>query len=166
MIPDLITRLDRWLMSNRPTYHQQLLPGVSSDELNRVEDRFGVQLPIAFRLLYKWRNGQSLNRSQSLEMNWQWMTLDSIVDTKIMLDSMIASDFESPDWWRREWLPFLQNRDGDLTVIDFLGFDGGRPRQILTFWHDESIRPVLYDSLDQWLTELIESMETDTLEVF
>jgi len=165
MVPEMIARLDRWLATNRPEYYARLQPGVTGDQLNEFEDRFGVRLPIAYRLLYKWRNGQEAMCSSPLEMNWMFSSLEDVADTKGMLDRMIGADFESPEWWRREWVPFLANGGGDHMVVDLLGIDGGRSRQVITFWHDEPDRGIRFPHMEAWLRDLVETMESGELEL-
>jgi cell wall assembly regulator SMI1 len=165
MVPELIARMDRWLAANRPEYYARLQPGVAGQQLDAFEDRFGVRLPIAFRLLYKWRNGQENSCYASLEMNWMFSPLESVASTKELCDGMIGADFDTPEWWRREWVPFLENGGGDHQVVDLLGIDGGRRGQVVTFWHDDSDRPIRATSLEAWLRDLVEEMENGTLEV-
>ena len=165
MVPELLARIDRWLSTSRPDYYARLQPGVTAAQLDQFEERFSVRLPVAFRLLYKWRNGQEPTYFRSIQMNWMLMPLEDIADTKGMLDGMIGSDFASSDWWRREWVPFLHNGGGDRLVVDLGGFDGGQPRQLLTFWHDDPDRPVSYPNLEAWLTDLADSMEDGSLEL-
>jgi cell wall assembly regulator SMI1 len=64
VVPDLIDRTDRSLRANRPDYYARLRPGVVDARLDEFERRFGVTLPEAFRLLYKWKDGQDATFSQ------------------------------------------------------------------------------------------------------
>lgn len=163
MILDLLARLERWLGASRPEYFATLRPGVSADQLDEVERRFGLRLPEAFRQLYQWRDGQ--DGYDSLQHNRMLMPLENAVSAKEMLDDMIGADFEAPEWWRREWIPFLENGAGDHLVVDFLGIDGGQPGQIVAFWHDWENRSVKHPSFEAWLRDLVESMENGTLKV-
>jgi cell wall assembly regulator SMI1 len=165
MVPELIARLDRWLAANRPEYYARLQPGVTDAQLDAFEDRFRVRLPVAFRLLFKWRNGQDDGCYDPLETYWMFSSLESVAGTKEMCDGMIGWDFDTPEWWRREWVPFLADYGGDHKVVDLLGIAGGRPGQVVTFIHDDSDRPVEFPSLEAWLTDLVEAMEGGTLEV-
>lgn len=163
MVPELITRLDRWLVTNRPEYYAQLRPGVTDVELDSVEARFGLSLPVSFRHLYQWRDGQ--DGYDSIQHNRMFMPLESVISTKELNDGFIGNDFPTLEWWRREWVPFLENGAGDCLVIDLLGINGGRPGQVVTFWHDWDNRAVEFPSLDAWLQDLVESMESGELEL-
>jgi cell wall assembly regulator SMI1 len=165
MVADLIERMDRWLAANRSEYYAQLQRGVSDNTLDDFENRFGLKMPEAFRLLYQWRNGQRADRFDSFQDNRMFASLEDIVETKEMLDAMIGADFDDPTWWRRGWVPFLANGAGDHLCVDLTAENGGRPGQIITFWHDWEDRSVKYDSFAAWLEALVESMEDGTLEL-
>jgi uncharacterized protein (TIGR02996 family) len=161
----LLARMDRWLAANRPDYYACLQPGVSARALNEFEERFGLTLPRSFRGLYRWRNGQPRDCFESLQDNRMFSSLEDIAETKEMLDGMIGNDFEDPEWWRRSWVPFLANGGGDHLCLDLAAEDGGEPGQLIAFWHDWEDRSVKYESLDDWLHALVESMEDGTSEL-
>jgi cell wall assembly regulator SMI1 len=165
MVEALIGRLDRWLAANRPDYYAHLVPGVADAQLDAFEARFGLGLPAAFRHLYRWRNGHDQRDSESLVYNLMFSSLEDIARTKELLDGMIGSDFEDPRWWRRGWVPFLENGSGDHLCVDLSAEDGGTPGQVRMFYHDWDHRPIRYTSLEVWLTNLVEAMEGGTLEV-
>jgi cell wall assembly regulator SMI1 len=159
----LIERLEKWLRANRADYYSQLQAGTSNQELDAFETKFNLRLPADFRELYQWRNGQS--GYASLQLNRMFSPLEDIASTKEMLDGMIGTDFDSPEWWRLGWVPFLANGGGDHLCIDLTAEDGGGPGQLRAFWHADEDRPVEYPNLEAWLTELVESMENGSLEI-
>lgn len=161
----LIQRLDRWLAANRPEYSARLRPGVTDARLDEFESRFALTLPDAFRQLYRWRNGYDMTRSESLVENLMFSSLEDIAGQKELLDGMIDTDFDDPRWWRRSWVPFLENGAGDHLCVDLVAEEGGTPGQVLMFYHDWERRPVRASSLEAWLTGLVESMENGTLKV-
>lgn len=163
MVSELIARLDRCLATTRTEYFAHLQPGVTTDQLDRFETRFNLRLPIEFRLMYEWKNGQESANYQSLYMNWIFPPLEDIASTKEMLDEMIETDFDSPDWWRREWIPFLDNGGGDRLVLDLGSLGSHQPRPLITFWHDSPKRNICYASMEVWLKDLVESMENGSL---
>jgi cell wall assembly regulator SMI1 len=117
------------------------------------------------RLLYRWRDGQETMCTDSLQKNFMFSSLEDIAGGKELLDGMIGSDFEDPRWWRRGWVPFLAHGGGDHLCLDLPAEDGGTPGQVLTFYHDDSRRPVRCLSLEAWLEDLVVSMESRTLKV-
>src|SRR4051812_43456464 len=48
-LAELLKRLDAWLAKNRPNYHEGLLPGATTEELNKLEKAIGRSLPADLR---------------------------------------------------------------------------------------------------------------------
>jgi cell wall assembly regulator SMI1 len=165
MVEALIGRLDGWLAANRPDYYTCLLPGATDAELDAFEARFSLKLPPAFRQFYRWRNGQDGSCSASLWKNFMFAPLEAAAGSKQVCDDLIGSDFEDPRWWRRGWVPFLDNGGGDHLCMDLAAEDGGTPGKLLVFYHDWEHRPVKFHSLEAWLADLVESMEGGRYEV-
>jgi cell wall assembly regulator SMI1 len=161
----LIERLDRRLATDRPDYYAQLQPGVTDEALDAFQARFGLVLPGMFRALYKWRNGQRPECLRSLQGNRMFTSLEEIAGSKEELDGMIGLDFEDPRWWRPGWIPFLHNGGGDHLCLDLAAVDGGKPGQLIAFWHDWEVRSVESGSLGEWLSTLVESMDDGTIEL-
>jgi cell wall assembly regulator SMI1 len=165
VIAELLGELDCWLQEHRPEYYAKLQPGTSTANLDRFEEEFSLKLPASFRMLYQWRNGQHPDCFASLEDNRMFMPLEEIADTKRLLDGMIGKDFEDPNWWRQEWVPFLANGGGDHLCIDISTVDGELPAKVVTFWHDWEDRAVEHPSLKVWLNRLVGAMRDGTYQV-
>ena len=165
MVKALIERIDRWLIANRPGYYEFLQPGVTDSELDAFESQFSIKLPKAFRVLYRWRNGQDPMKSESFQGNRKFLTLEEVASTKDLLDGMIGYDFEDPRYWRRGWVPFLHNGNGSYLCVDLAAEDGGHPGQLIGFWCQDEDRPVEFASVEAWLVNLAESMESGTFEI-
>jgi cell wall assembly regulator SMI1 len=166
-IADLIARADRWLKQNRPIFYAALQPGVSDADLDAYEARHGLKLPAALRALWKWKNGIPEypdlpdGESEALVDNHAFISLQSSSQTKDILDGMIGTDFESPDWWKREWVPFTHNGGGDNYVVDTADPRG----RVIDFWHADADRPVAAPSFPAWFKDLVDRMERGELEV-
>jgi cell wall assembly regulator SMI1 len=165
MVEALIGRLDRWLAANRPDYYTHLLPGATDAQLEAFEARFSLALPAAFRQLYRWRDGHDQHRSASLVHNLMFSSLEDAARSKELMDDMIGADFDDPRWWRRGWVPFLENGAGDHLCADVAAEDGGTPGQVLMFYHDWEYRPVRSPSMEAWLADLVAAMESGSLEL-
>jgi len=165
MVDALIERLNHWLEKNRPDYYAHLMPGVTDARLDAFEAQFSLKLPAAFRQLYRWHNGHDQLRSESLVQNLMFSSLGDIARVKELMDDMIGSDFDEPRWWRRSWVPFLENGAGDHLCVDLAAEDGGTPGQVLMFYHDCDDRPIRSTSLEAWLADLVTSMESGSLEL-
>lgn len=125
----------------------------------RLEQCFKVKLPESFHLLYAWHDGQKSDCYDALAGNFMFMSVKDILSCKKDLDGMIETDFEDPDWWERDWLPFLDNGGGDHLCLDLCTDGDGKPGQLVEFWHEDADRPVPYDSLDDWLEGILASIE-------
>ena len=165
MIKPLLERMERWLAANRPDYLARLQPGTTDAQLDAFEAQFSLELPAAFRELYRWRNGQEERCSASLQMNRMFSPLEGVTDTKGLFDGMIGYDFDQEGWWRRGWIPFLSNGGGSHLCLDLAAEDGGRVGQLVEFWKADEDRPIVYPSLEAWLEELVSSMEDGELEL-
>lgn len=161
----LIARMDRWLSLRRPDYYALLQLGASNAQLDAFEATISLQLPIEFRQLYRWRNGQDPMSFVPLYLNRTYSTLEDVTKTKDLLDGMIGSDFDEPTYWRRGWVPFLHNGGGSHLCIDLVAEDGGTPGQLIGFWKADQDRPIEFRNLETWLIELVTSMEDGSLEL-
>lgn len=163
MVSLLIARVESWLAAHRPDYLARLRPGVTDAQLDDFEARFSLRLPDAFRELYRWRDGQQPLYFASFQGNREFSPLESVSNTKELFDSMIGHDFNQPGWWRRGWVPFLDNGGGSHLCVDVTAEDGGLPGQLVAFWKADGDRPVEHLSLEAWLADFVESMESGGL---
>jgi cell wall assembly regulator SMI1 len=123
-------------------------------------------LPMEFRQVYHWRDGQDLNLlGEALVHNHMFIPLSASASTKKLLDGMIGADFDDPAWWRQGWVPFTESFGGDYYCLDLEAKDGGTRGQIIDFWHDEATRNVLAPSLVDWFRDLVTTMEEGRLEL-
>ena len=165
MTEELIHQIDEWLTQNRPDYYALLQPGASSELLDTFEGQFKLKLPTAFRLLYQWRDGQSQDSFDPLLFNLTFMPLKTVFEHKQMLDGMIGTEFNDPDWWRRDWVPILENGGGDYMCLDLGGFQTGKAGQLLWHDHEDAEREIVHPDIDDFLNDLIQRMKTGTLEL-
>ena len=87
----LIKRIAEGLSANRPGYFVKLQPGVTNAELELFEQRFSLQLPAAFRALYKWKNGQPASCSESLQGNRMFSPLEAVAESGSTWDKQLSS---------------------------------------------------------------------------
>jgi len=78
---ELIGRLDAWLQARAPDRYASLLPGATPEELKALEDTLGISLPLEFRQLYQWKNGQSGDFFSGLTPlgGYSWMSISEIL---------------------------------------------------------------------------------------
>ena len=94
-----------------------------------------------------------------------FLSLREINGAKAELDRCIGYDFDDPRYWRRAWVPFLNNGGGSYLCVDLAAEDGGTPGQLIAFWKAGEDRPVEYARVEEWLNELADSVERGTLEI-
>jgi len=169
IIQALIERMDRWLAAHRPDYYAKLQPGVTDAQLDAFEERFALTLPTEFRQLYRWRNGQHPYYFKALQGNRMFMSLEDVTSCKQISDDFVGSDFDRPGWWHFSWIPFLDNGAAshlclDVTVVDIV--NGTQRGWLVAFWKADEDRPIEYYSMQEWLAELVASMEDGSLELF
>jgi cell wall assembly regulator SMI1 len=58
LLQPVLNSIDAWYMANVPAIHATLRPGTTDAELDAMEQRTGLKLPEAFRILYRWHDGQ------------------------------------------------------------------------------------------------------------
>jgi cell wall assembly regulator SMI1 len=162
---DLIARLDAWLSRERPEFYAHLLPGLTDAALRDLETRLGRALPAEFQAFYRWRNGQDASYFESFFHNFSLMPAVHIVEAQRVLNDLLeAGDFDLPNWWSPQWVPFLYNGAGDHYCVDTGGSFGGVPGQVLMFNHDWENRDIEYPSFHAWLATVVEALEAGMFE--
>jgi cell wall assembly regulator SMI1 len=157
---DLLERLDKWLAGNEPDYYKDLEPGISEPEVAVLEAQLGVTLPDELRELLKWRNGQGPRNFGSVYYNFSFMSAGDIEGTRSTNNELLeAGDFDQPNWWFPEYVPFLENGGGDHYCIDNAGSFGGIKGQVIVWNHDYESRPIEHIDFHHWLQTLVEGLE-------
>lgn len=144
-----LNRLEKLFIEKNNTSGDEFQSGASIDELKRAESAIGVKFTQGLSSLYMWKNGQANSYANDILFNFKFMSLHEVVTTKKIMDEMIGSDFEDPNWWKKEWIPFLDNGAGDNYVVDTV------TGKIIWFWHDDGKRNIIADSLEAWLDNTI-----------
>jgi cell wall assembly regulator SMI1 len=162
---DLIERLDKWVKENRPSVYEKLLPGLSSEEISRLEKDLGVALPDQMRAFLEWRNGQTLYDVESFYYNYTLMDAGDIGESNDMLNELLeGGDFDRENWWNPKWVPFMANGAGDYYCVDMEGSFGGQVGQVLEFNHDYEARDIQFPSFAKWLETTVEAFEAGLFE--
>ena len=153
------------------------ISGASEEELQALEEIFGIRLPIDFKALYSYKNGSkyfsilpcvidqrelpfSLMSLQEMEsckkyfQNRETLLTDfpdyfSSQDLENMRDSRIK-----PYLFNKKWLPFAQYCDSCYLMLDFDPDREGQEGQIICYIHDPD--EIIY--VAESLTELIEGI--------
>ncbi|HZV05041.1 MAG TPA: SMI1/KNR4 family protein [Gemmataceae bacterium] len=145
----LLARLDQWMNSKRERFQQALQPGATSAECDALAAQLGKPLPEELRALLMWHNGQNPDVPGAFEQNWMLMNTEEIADAKKELDD------HPHEGWQKNWLPFLDDENGDYRCLD-LGSPGC---PVLECWRGRADHPVVAPSLAAWLESFVTALE-------
>ena len=151
-------RIGSWLAENRAEYARGLHAGASEKKLAGLEKTVGRALPISLHALFRWHDGAE---GYSLFHHHNLMSVKEVSYTwKVMRDLLPQFEGEGQrNWWKKGWVPFLDNGGGDSLVVDLEGTFTGRAGQVLEFWHADSDRNVEFPDLMTWAEVFADSLE-------
>ena len=142
----LVTDLRAWFAANEPDVADSLRPGATATRIHAYEERFNLVFPPAPRALFLTTDGQRSDPfPDPFVDNFTLIDLEASLHTKDELDGMIGTDFEDPDHWRRDWVPFAENGGGDYLAVD------ATTGRVIWFWHDEPTNRAKASDLNAWL---------------
>jgi cell wall assembly regulator SMI1 len=153
---EIIKQLDRHLMTLRPEFYANLQQPLNDNEIDSLEEKYKIKIPIALRTLYKWKNGQDDNCYEAFVYNSTFIPLDQALDTATENTSMIGLDFEIENWWNEKWIPIFHNGGSNYICYDFGGLFTGQQGQLIEFWHADSDRNVIAPTLEAFICKLNE----------
>ncbi len=161
----VVDRLDAWLAEHRPEYYSELNEGLGLEQLEQVATSVAQPLPVVLQQLWAWRDGQSDDCCGALFYNREFLASEASLALRDMLNDMLdAGEFEKPGWWNKAWLPLLHNGANGLVCLDFSGAFGGKPGQIIEFWHAEENRTIVAPNIKSWLDAIVASLEANLWE--
>ena len=155
----------------------QNISGASEEELQVLEEIFGIRLPIDFKALYSYKNGSKYFSIlpcviDQRELPFSLMSLKEMESCKKYFQNRDALLTEFPDYFSRQdlenmrdsrikpylfnkkWLPFAQYCDSCYLMLDFDPDREGQEGQIICYIHDPD--EIIY--VAESLTELIEGI--------
>jgi cell wall assembly regulator SMI1 len=148
-LPALLGRLDAWLRQHRPRYHAGLRPGASPDDLAALEQALGFSLPPELGEWLGWHDGQGEEMIGSFRDNWMLL---GARDIAALYRDLVADPSAG---WRREWVPLLDDDQGDYTALDTQA--DGRP--IREVWRGRQDHAPVAPSLAPWVTAFVTDVE-------
>lgn len=176
-LPAVLARLDEQLAAQFPMVHANLRPGVTESELDTLEAEHGMALPLAFRQLYRWHDGQeragkpeppplfgSLHFWPLSEVR---KYLNGYRDDPILDEfAFYHGDFPShppghiqPDYLLLNWLRFADSPGAIALCLDLQPDELGAYGQVIFWSSDDSERYVLAGSLEDFMLELLTRLE-------
>ena len=124
-----------------------------------------MELPADFKEFYRWKNGKNINKYvESFLYNFHFIPDDEILSNFILMKNLTeGGEFELPNWWDTNWIPFLYCGSGDHYCLDLAGSFNGKVGQILVFYHDWELRTIFHESFYKWLETVIIALEGNFL---
>jgi cell wall assembly regulator SMI1 len=172
---EIWTKIDHWLELNCHEILEDLLAGVTIEEIINLEQELDIKLPDLFKQCYQIHNGQDGSASGLLgewelfslaNIKNEWNVMKDLVDDGTFTNITSQPDFGiKSDWWNEKWIPIAGNGAGDLICMDLDPATGGNVGQIITFFHTEANRYKLADDLEIWLEEFANDLENGKYKV-
>lgn len=163
-------RIEAWLKLNALELYKDLSPGANDQEIKSVEHTTGIIFPADVKSSFKIHNGQA-GMAAPLMGEWQLISLNVIKKRWLILKDLYSQgEFEGircktrgyvrSKWWIPEWIPVAYNGAGDYLCLDMNPKKGGKPGQIISYWHTTESREVVAASFQEWLLSFANDLET------
>ena len=173
-ITPVLARLDAWYAAHLPPDRYRFNPPATEAEIETFEHLIGLNLPQAYRQLYRWHNGENDDRRGHiyglplLPLEWaarEWKAWNQI------LDYFKGNRYEipgaawpegavDPAYINPRWIPLTVDGSGNSIGLDFDPWPQGRIGQVIIYGRDEEVKLVLAESLGkflEWIAGLLES---------
>ena len=177
----LIARLDAALAASCPTLYEMLGPGSPKEDLDELEQLFGMPLPELYREFLAWRGPNRAEDSEG-DIHVSIFTLTTarraIGKLQMMRDLWAGEPgWRESGWWGEFYLPLMEHGGPEL-VIDVAvetrlkdDEDSSEPfhsipGQVMEFHHADEFRDVHAPSLDVWLEALAITFERKLVEEY
>jgi cell wall assembly regulator SMI1 len=148
-LPSLLARLDAWLSKHRRRYHDGLQPAARPQQLTALEQTLGRPLPQELHQLLAWHNGQKEDLIGAFVEAWNLMSAE-----EIGLEYAERKKNSDPPW-NDSWMPFLDDGQGDLVLLDS-ATAGGPVREL---WRGRQEPETVAPSLTAWVAKFLADLE-------
>ncbi|MGG2027451.1 SMI1/KNR4 family protein [Gottfriedia sp. S16(2024)] len=159
----------------------KLIKGVSNEELDKFEAKYGITLPKDFREFYQYKNGSGYHfhilypkcENDNIEPFYLF-SLDEIIDEKeaYFSENELMSDYYEEDeinnldkrikpyLKNKKWIPFATLAGGDLyLILDFNPTNNGTEGQIISYIHDPDFVYFVADNFTNLLKKSNENLK-------
>jgi len=94
-MPDILAQLETTLKAKAPHILETLQPGLSTDEVAKLETKFNIKLPDDIKQLYQWRNGARPNTNTLEEFFplYQFVPLQEMLEEREIIDKQQPTSF-------------------------------------------------------------------------
>lgn len=159
----LIIRLKSWLKAQDEFLITQFNERVTLEDCKKLEQTLSVKLPEDFIELYCIHNGQ-INQEEGIFKGYSLLPIKNIISNwKIQkrlvndpyMQSLLGDSVD--EWYNLKWIPFASFGNGDLICIDLQ--ETNNYGRIIEFFHEDAYRPVLSNSITNWIKEFVDELE-------
>lgn len=164
-ITRVLARLDAWYATHLPPDKYEFNPPATDEQLDAFERLIGLKLPRAYRLLYRWHNGENDDRWGHIfglpllpldQAAAQWITWTKVLaefggNRYVVPGSSWPNGAVDPAYINPRWVPLTHDGSGNHIGLDFDPWPGGRVGQVILFGRDEDVKAVLAESLGEFL---------------
>ena len=155
---DLLVDLESWLGTHRPDFWESFFDPASKDQLDQFEESTGLTLPRDYRLLMSWRDGHHDPNYNVLDPFEQKGLLPLGITKSVIVDMnrlLHKASFDE-EYWRRDWLPFMDDDCGGYLCIDLSARHYGK----VFYWDNKgAFRTDVSNNLASWLEELVGKLQ-------
>jgi cell wall assembly regulator SMI1 len=164
--------LELRLARAHPGLLARLPAGADVRALDAIERELGVRLPPLARAIYLVHDGIGMPhiKDRRVCQSYFLSLADALSAWRSQRDALREGRFGDlriervggpvrADWWNTRWLPIASTATGDFDCIDVDPAQGGRPGQVITYWHDDRERFVRAPDLAEYLLEEVDAAE-------
>lgn len=150
----LLQQLDTALEAKSKTVFDTLQPGADDNELQRLRETCFADsdIPTDLAALYRWHNGQANHVSLAPDSNRIFLSIQKAIEAWSFLNDP-QEDIDAPP--SPSWIPVLYNGAGDYLMFETRSEGQGK---LIGWWHDDEDRDVEYESLEEWVREMLEAI--------
>lgn len=172
-IARVLARLDAWYAKHLSPERYAFNPPATDAQLDAFERLVGIDLPPAYRQLYRWHNGEEDDRLGHLyglpilplaEAGEQWKAWNGVLaefkgDRYMSAGRGWPEAAVDPAYINPRWIPLTHDGSGNHIGLDFDPWPRGRVGQVILYGRDEDVKAVLAESLGtflEWVADLLE----------
>ena len=154
----MIKEIDALLEKRIPEFKKNFYPPALDSEFASLEGVIGTELPDEFKTLYRWHNGQirSPYIPFQIESHEILISISEIIETYEELSGQLEYGDIDEEIWKKSWVPFTDDGTGNSTCISISKDNFG---QIIHHDHEGDETGVIFDSLAEWLENLLSKMK-------
>ena len=162
----------KWYIVNSPPRLEDLMDGISEEEIVELENKIGLSLPEAYKVSLRIHNGDcyisDYNYLNGESVFNQWLMMKELLEERKFEEFNInypEKNIIQNKWWDLQWIPFAEDSGGNMICIDMNPGANGIKGQIIYMEIHEGPIPSQYKSFLSWLESYKNDLYNDLYEV-